>query len=113
MKTVTVDEQQLNELLRQNAEMKADIGILISAIDFFRPLFEKVNLSGTEKIGFTGIMFKLTPVLKSVFENRNNILIQNQVNDLKTLFEKYGQVQQLSEQNKKLTTGTDTELTKH
>ena len=28
MKTVTVDEQQLNELLRQNAEMKADIGIL-------------------------------------------------------------------------------------
>lgn len=95
MPTVSVEKDQLEELLRQNKEMKEDIFLLLASVNYFTEFLPKDLLSGTEPPSITTIMFKAMPMLKKVMAQKESPRFQFVLSNLKTLHSKYAnQIQQ-------------------
>ena len=103
-----VEETQLNELLRQNKEMKEDIYLLLSSVNYFTEFIPK-DLGGntTEAPSLPMLMVKMAPIAKRFMEQMKNPQMQFTIQTLKEIHEKYVKIQQPTQQNKTLSTGTN------
>lgn len=118
---VQVDEQQLIELLAQNKEMKEDIYLLLSSVNYFTEFLPKDLGNTGEAPSLPMLMIKMGPVVKQFMEQMKSPQMQFTIETLKNIHAKYVSkiqpaTQQIETGAKAITTGNngnpDGELTK-
>ena len=92
---VKVEQEQLNELLRQNKEMKEDIFLLLASVNYFAGFLPKGIEKEKEMPSMAALMLKMAPMVKNFMAQVNSPQMMFTINNLKTIHDKYGnQIQQ-------------------
>ena len=97
MQIIKVERAQMEELLRQNKDMKEDIYILLSSVNYLKEFIPKDIEEGP--INAPALMFKMMPLIGDFMKQMKSPEMLVIIENLKKIHSKYaGQIQQPNQQ---------------
>jgi len=87
--TTTVNSEQLAELLRQNAEMKADLSTLLTVVNMLKPFTQGLNFGNGPAPGMIQLMSLLAPMVPKLMEKFKEPETQKAISQISEIYNRY------------------------